>query len=403
MGFRAEPSEFLDSRASSCPSGHETPWERGRPRPPGTLSGGVDASVRPALPGNSRSESARANAPHRSGGARAAALLVCTLLLGACGSSPAGDPVRFTVPEGSGFGGVADTLSSREIIQWPSVFRLYARFRGVARDVKPGVYEMQRGLAWSEILDKLVSGDIVQMTLVVPEGWTLAQIAPRIAEATDASADSIYAALLSEEAAERYGVPGPTLEGYLYPATYILPFGITASLVVDRMVGRYKQVWTPERRALADSLEMSENEIVALASIVEKEARQWGERDTIAAVYHNRLGIGMALQADPTVQYALGEHHERLLYSHIDEVADHPYNTYRRAGLPPGPIASPSTGAIDATLNPAEVSFLYFVARPDGSHIFTRSLAEHNNARAQVARMRREAAASAGETPAGER
>jgi UPF0755 protein len=153
------------------------------------------------------------------------------------------------------------------------------------------------------------------------------------------------------------------------------------------MIERYNQVWTPERIARADSLGMSIRDIVTLASIVEKEARQWGERDTIAAVYHNRLRIGMPLQADPTVQYALGEHQTRLLYEHIVAVEDHPYNTYGRRGLPPGPIASPSTGAIDATLHPADVNFLYFVARPNGTHIFTRTLNEHNNARREVARL----------------
>src|SRR5690606_19634474 len=123
-------------------------------------------------------------------------------------------------------------------------------------------------------------------------------------------------------------------------------------------------------------------------SIVEKEARIASEMPTIAAVYHNRLRIGYPLQADPTVQYALGGHRERLLYADIDSVADNPYNTYRNAGLPPGPIASPSARAIDATLNPADVDYLHLVARPDGSHVFTRSLEEHNRAKAAIRRER---------------
>lgn len=314
------------------------------------------------------------------------------LLLGAaaCGGSPEGEPVRFTVPAGAGFGAVTDTLASRDIIDNPTIFRLYARFRGSERAVKPGVYEVQRGLAWSDLLDKLVSGDVLQTRVAVPEGWTLAQIAAIIAQNTDEPADSIIEALLNESAAETFGVPGPTLEGYLYPATYVFPVGTSAGRIVQQMVNRYKQSWTPARQARADSLGMEQREVVTLASIVEKEARHWGERDTIAAVYHNRLRIGMPLQADPTVQYALGTHQNRLLYAHIDSVADHPYNTYRRRGLPPGPIASPSEGAIDATLAPADVDFLYFVARPDGRHIFTRSLAEHNAARREISRMRAE-------------
>jgi UPF0755 protein len=326
--------------------------------------------------------------------ARRVALLLLAAALPACGGSPEGEPVRYTVPAGAGFGAVTDTLAEREIIRYPTLFRIYARLQGSDRAVKPGVYEVQRGTAWSDLLDRMVRGDVVQLSITVPEGWTLQQIIPRLAEVSEEPADSLLGALLNEAAAERYGVPGPTLEGYLYPATYILPAGSSADAIVRVMVGRYRQVWTPERQARAEEIGMDEREIVTLASIVEKEARRWGERDTISAVFHNRLRINMPLQADPTVQYALGVHQTRLLYAHIDEVADHPYNTYRRRGLPPGPIASPSTGAIDATLNPVDVPFLYFVARPDGSHIFTRSLAEHNAARREVARMR-EAAASA--------
>jgi UPF0755 protein len=315
-------------------------------------------------------------------------------LLAGCGVTSLpddGEPVRFTVPQGSGFGTVTDTLEARGLIRYPLAFRLYARYKGAERSVKPGVYETEPGLTWDELLDKLVRGDVIQLTVVIPEGWTLQQIVPRLAEASGVPADSLLNAVLSEDAATRYGVEGPTLEGYIYPATYVFPLGSSIDLMLRTMIGRHQQVWTDERVALADSAGLSQQEVVTLASIVEKEARVWGERDTIAAVYRNRLRIGMPLQADPTVQYARGEHATRLLYAHIDEVADHPYNTYRRAGLPPGPIASPSAGSIDAALRPADVDFLYFVARPNGTHIFTRSLAEHNNARQQVARLAAEA------------
>lgn len=313
-------------------------------------------------------------------------------LLGGCfgGGDPQGEPIQFTVPRGAGFGAVTDTLASRGIIDNPEVFRLYARYRGIERDIRPGIYEVQRGLAWDDLIRKMVTGDVVEMRITLPEGWTIAQIAPRLAASAQVDPDSLVDALLSDSAATRYDLPGPTAEGYLYPATYVLPTGTPIDRIVDRVIQRYKQVWTPERRARADSIGLSEREVVTLASIIEKEARVWGERDTISAVYHNRLRIGMPLQADPTVQYALGNHQTRLLYAHIDSVADHPYNTYRRRGLPPGPIASPSEGSIDAALNPADVDYLYFVAQPDGRHIFTRSLREHNNARIRISRMRAE-------------
>jgi UPF0755 protein len=325
--------------------------------------------------------------------------LLAVAMLGACGSGgdPSladGEPIRFTIPAGASFSAVTDTLVARDLVSNALGFRLYARYKKLDRNVKPGVYETAPGQSWEALLEKLVRGDIIRMTVVVPEGWTLAQIVPRLAAVTGASADSLLTALLAEDAGERYGVDGPTLEGYVYPATYTFPLGSGVETMLRSMVDRYRQVWTETRLAAADSIGMSPREVVTLASIVEKEARVWGERDTIAAVYRNRLRIGMPLQADPTVQYARGEHETRLLFQHIDEVADHPYNTYRRTGLPPGPIASPSTGAIDAALHPADVSFLYFVARPNGTHIFTRSLAEHNNAIQLVRRMAREAAAA---------
>lgn len=323
--------------------------------------------------------------------------LLAGFLLAACGGGAEGDPVRVTIPEGSGMSAVADSLAAHDVIDWPAVFRLYARFRGAERSVKPGVYELRQGSSWGGVLDKLVSGDVVQVRVAIPEGWTTREIAARLAEVTGTSADSVLALLADTAAAGRFDVPGPTLEGYLYPATYTFPLGTGPEAMVRAMVRRYQRAWTPEMRARADSLGMTEREVVALASIIEKEAKVWTERDTISAVYHNRLRIGMPLQADPTVQYALGAHQSRLLYSHIDDVADHPYNTYRRRGLPPGPIASPSRGAIEAALSPADVDFLYFVARPDGTHVFTRSLAEHNAAKRNAARQRAAAQAQTGD------
>jgi UPF0755 protein len=309
-------------------------------------------------------------------------------LLVACGAgreAPDG-AVRVAIPAGSGLGAVSDTLASRDIIQWPYAFRMYTRLRGADRSIKPGVYELTPGSSWSTVLDKLVRGDVVTLRFTIPEGWTVRQIGPRLAAALDLPVDSVMQVLADTAAAERFEVPGPTLEGYLYPATYEVPVGTSLERVLRTVTSRYQRVWTPELRARADSVGLSEREVVALASIVEAEARVWTERDTIAAVYRNRLDRGMRLQADPTVQYALGERQSRLLYSHIDDVADHPYNTYRHDGIPPGPIGSPSAAAIRATLYPADVEYLFFVARPDGTHLFTRSFAEHTAARRQLRR-----------------
>jgi UPF0755 protein len=258
--------------------------------------------------------------------------------------------------------------------------------------VKPGTYAFRQGTGWKRVLEDLDAGRVLTEKLVVPEGFDAASIAPRIASITGADVDSVLAHMADSSTVAALGVPGPTLEGYLYPATYDVPVNTSVDSVLSRMVASYRRVWDTARKARADSVGMAEREVVTLASIIEKEARKPEEMPIISSVYHNRLRIGYPLQADPTVQYALGGHRERLLYSDIDSVADNPYNTYRIRGLPPGPIGSPSARAIDAALSPADTEFLYFVARPDGTHVFTRSLEEHNRAKAAMRRQRNTAA-----------
>ena len=329
--------------------------------------------------------------PERMRRIASAALVVAAL--SACGGMDEGegDKVRVDVPRGASMSQVADSLAAHDIIDGAFAFRIYARVKGVAGSMKAGTYEFRRGAGWDRLLDDLASGRVVNDRLVIPEGWDIRRIAPGLAEIAGVSSDSVESMLFDSSVAQRLGVPGPTLEGYLFPATYTFPVNAPLDTLVARIVGRYNEVWTPARRARADSMGMSEREVVTLASIVEAEARRPEELRTISAVYHNRLRRNYPLQADPTVQYALGERQSRLLYSHIDSSAENPYNTYRRPGLPPGPIGSPGEAAIDATLDPDTVSYFFFVARPDGSHVFTRTFEEHQRAVAQSRRMRAEA------------
>lgn len=310
------------------------------------------------------------------------------LVLFASGCGGTDQQARVTIPRGSSLSAAADSLAARGAIGSPGAFKLYARLRSRGRAIQPGIYDIPVGAGWSDILQKLVTGDVAKTRFTIPEGWTTNQIAQRIAAVAQVPVDSVLRVLADTAAASRFGVPGPTLEGYLYPATYVLPVGSDLGDVIRTLTRRYQQVWTPALRARADSVGMNEREVVTLASIIETEAKDWNERPLVSAVYNNRLRIGMRLQADPTVQYALGSRQSRLLYSHIRDVADNPYNTYTNRGLPPGPIASPSAGAIRAALYPADVPFLYFVARPDGTHVFTRTLAEHNAAKRQSQRAR---------------
>jgi UPF0755 protein len=180
----------------------------------------------------------------------------------------------------------------------------------------------------------------------------------------------------------RLDVPNPTLEGYVFPDTYAFPVGTTARQAVREMVYAFERRWKPEWDSSLTDLKINRNDLVTMASIVEKEARLPEERPVIAAVYYNRLRKGMLLQADPTVQYALGHHVGRVLYK--DLAVASPYNTYVHKGLPPGPVASPGAASLSAAANPANVPYLYFVASQDGHHEFRTTLEEHTTAIRQV-------------------
>ncbi len=318
----------------------------------------------------------------------AAAVVAWTL--GGCGSSsppPGVEPVQITVPSGASFRQVVDTLETRGLVGNPLFFRIYARLKGAETQIRSGAYSMVPGIAWSVILRDLTEGRVLTRTMTIPEGFRLTQIAPRIGEITGLDGDSVLSVIRSDSAEVRWSVPGPGLEGYLFPESYWIAQGSPLDSVLAAMVGQYHAFWTPERVAQRESLGMTEREVVTLASIIQAEARIESEMPLIASVYHNRLERGQLLQADPTVLYALGGYRARLLYAAMDSVADHPYNTYTYPGLPPGPIGAPGRKALEAALHPAQTNLLYFMARTDGSHAFAETLAEHNR---NVARLRPE-------------
>jgi UPF0755 protein len=316
-----------------------------------------------------------------------------------------GVPVEFTVPAGAPFSDVADTLAERGLVRSPRLFSIYGRLRGDDQDIRAGRYSLEHGASWGEILEILTTGRVVTETVTIPEGFRLTQIAERLSAITEQPSDSVLAQLVEPGADTLLGVPGPGLEGYLFPDTYRFTPGVGVDVVVRAMVDRYHAFWTPERRERLDSTGLTERQLVTLASIVQAEARVADEMPRIASVYVNRLRRGMLLQADPTVLYALGGPRDRLLYAAIDSVGDSPYNTYRRPGLPPGPIGAPGAAALEAALHPSGEAYLYFVARLDGTHVFSRTLAEHNRNVAEYhrekARQRQEQAhdPSAGRQP----
>jgi UPF0755 protein len=325
-------------------------------------------------------------------------VVAAALALTACGWSP-GPAVRVVVPQGASFRAAADSLARAGVIGTPALFRLYAKVRGSDRNIKAGTYLLRRGSSWGSVLTALREGKGLVHTVTIPEGFTLSQIVPLVARVLQVPADSVIAAARDTGHLNRLGVPTPTLEGYLFPDTYTFLPGASARVAVNAMVRRFEHVWRPEWTARLDTLTMSRHEVVTLASIVEREAKRPEERSVIAGVYRNRLRQGMRLEADPTVQYARGIHTNRVLFRDLD--VDSPYNTYKHAGLPPGPIASPGAASLRATLYPAEVPYKFFVAYPDGRHEFTVDFAQHTAARRRALRAwdaweaRRDSAAAA--------
>lgn len=296
----------------------------------------------------------------------------------ACGSAPDGPAIRVIVPRGASFATATDSLKAKGMVGAPTLFRVYARLKGDDRNIKPGTYLLKRGTSWGDILSALNGGRGLVNTVTIPEGFSLSRIVPLLAQRLGVPVDSVNAAVRDSTLIARLGIPTPTVEGYVFPDTYAFPEGTTARQAVDEMVKRFEREWKQEWTAILPGLARNRHDIVTLASIIEKEARKPEERSVIAAVYLNRIRKGMLLQADPTVQYALGKHTPRVLYKDLE--IDSPYNTYRNPGLPPGPIASPGAASLAAALFPAKVPYLYFVAYPDGHHEFRRTITEHEAA-----------------------
>jgi UPF0755 protein len=297
--------------------------------------------------------------------------------------------VRVNLPPGASFGAVTDSLKSHGVIQSPFRFKLLARLRRVERSVHAGMYEFPAGTSEWKVLTMLAHGQKAALRFTVPEGLPIPEVAALAAERLGIAEDSfLIAARDSQAASTILQMSVPSFEGFLRPETYVLPADVSARELVRIMATGFKAEWRPEWDARLDSLKMDRLELITLASIVEGEARVDDERETIAGVYHNRLRIGMPLQADPTVQYAIylkrGRRKSRLFNK--DYQIQSPYNTYINRGLPPGPVNSPSRRSIEASLYPAPVKYLYFVAQPDGRHVFSRTYGEHLRAIRKIRR-----------------
>jgi UPF0755 protein len=284
------------------------------------------------------------------------------------------------IPSGASSAGIGDRLVAGGVIRTVASYRLALWLSGQGRHLKAGEYRFDRPMTPLEVIDKIARGDAFVLSFTFPEGLTMAEMA-KIAESHGlGSASTFLDAARDTSLIHDLDSAANNLEGYLFPDTYNVSRKTDAPKLVHLMADRFEHVFTAELREAAAAHQLSVRQAVTLASIVEKETAKAEERPLVAAVYLNRLRIGMPLQCDPTVIYALqraGTYSGNLRRD--DLMFDSPYNTYRYPGLPPGPIASPGRTSLDAAVHPAaNADFLYFVSRNDGSHVFAKTLDEHN-------------------------
>jgi UPF0755 protein len=283
------------------------------------------------------------------------------------------------LPQGAGVGRIATDLAAAGVVADPLTFRLAARISGNDRRLQAGEYRFADSASPFDIVDRLARGDVYTHPLTFPEGLTIKEMAAIFERGGLGKAADFERAAADGSALGELDPDARTLEGYLFPDTYALARKAGAQGTVAAMVERFQSAFGLDLRAEASAQKLSLREVVTLASLIEKETAAASERPLVSAVYHNRLKVGMPLQCDPTVIYALMQARRwRGNLTRQDLQMNSPYNTYRFAGLPPGPIASPGLPSLQAAVRPADVPYLYFVSRNDGTHVFAATLAEHN-------------------------
>ncbi|MGQ9455129.1 MAG: endolytic transglycosylase MltG [Armatimonadota bacterium] len=325
---------------------------------------------------------------------------VWTLVLGSRPVSPSDDtPVRVVIPKGASATEIAEILSREKVIRSPFVFLITCRISGKTGSLMPGVYAFTRAMSVPEIVRALVRADSLEAWVTIPEGYTIRQIADTLQRASVADADEFARVALTQgyDFPEYPFIYSSSLEGYLFPDTYLISRESKPEAIIDKMLEAFErkvllnyrlQIEEAASRCLGiESGRFFEglHKLLTVASLVEREARVAKDRPLIAAVIYNRLKRGMKLEIDATVTYVPGDSREnksRVLYE--DLKTESPYNTYLHAGLPPGPICNPGLASIKAALQPANADYLYYVAKPDGSHIFSQTLQEHNRAKRAI-------------------
>jgi UPF0755 protein len=300
--------------------------------------------------------------------------LAVLLLLTGCEGVPRAKAVWVEIPVDATLRAVAESLAVHQIITSASEFESRALEGHRYRDIKPGIYALRPGTPMGQVLRVLRRGGPAVAKVTITERMTLAEVAAEIEHSVGIAAESIMIAARDSLLRDEVGARGPSVEGYLFPTTYYLALSAKPSYLLRQMVDTFEARWNPAWYPRIDSMGVTRDEIVTLASIIAGEMPDPEDIFRVASVYHNRLAKGMRLQADPTVIYALGE--RRRLYNN-DYRVQSDYNTYNFRGLPPGPINEPSTASLEAALYPLDSEDLFFVGRKDGRHQFSRTYREH--------------------------
>ncbi len=326
-----------------------------------------------------------------SAGALLLAIAAVMIMLTALNDAPERNgTATVTIDHGMSAGLIAEMLEHDGIIKNARFFRFYSRITGRSDDFKAGVHIVEPGLSAMSVARLLtrIPPHQPDIHVTVIEGLTIAETAQALA--SQSAIDSVAFVTLANDTAfaATLGVDKASLEGYLYPDTYFIRPETTAEEMIRRMTGQFHRIFSDSLRARAEERGMTVGEVVTLASIIEKEVNIDSERPLVSSVFHRRLERGRPLEANPTIQFALGEK-RRVLYEDLD--IDSPYNTYIYAGLPPGPIASPGEKSIRAALWPADTKYLYFVSDGNGGHVFSKKIGEHNRAVQQYRKIMRNA------------
>ncbi|GGE43067.1 hypothetical protein GCM10011391_22350 [Pullulanibacillus camelliae] len=308
-------------------------------------------------------------------------------------SSSSDKKIVVAIPSGTSVEGIGDLLESKGLIHSSPVFRYYAKYKNQT-DFKAGIYQFSPSMSVKDVIQKMENGDVdrqAALTVVIPEGFTVSQITERIAKKTGMSTKAIHDKLTNRDYIKTHymkkypflkdaildkKIKSP-LEGYLFPATYGYDKKKpNLDTIIDKMLDKTQTILNKYQKQINTNSLGSVHKILTMASIVEREASQPEDRQKVAGVFYNRINKGMPLQSDITVLYALGSSKQKVTYK--DTEVSSPYNTYHQKGLPIGPINNPSEASISAVLNPADISDLYFYARPNGKIIYTKTLAEHD-------------------------